>query len=174
MWINNTNWRRWSHNGILLHRTIITKIVQANPKKYGYTEMWIRIVLYWLFKENNKWHLLAIMLFFCPVNWRRDSIFIFLVFFCIYSALLLIRSRAIAQAVSRRLPTAAVGVHSQVRSCGICGGQSGIEARFLRVLRFPLPILIPPAPSRLSCGAGTIGPLVPCAPSGLTFAPPHE
>jgi hypothetical protein len=31
----------------------------------------------------------------------------------------------------------------QVRSCGIRGGQSGIGASFLRVLRFPLPILNP-------------------------------
>jgi hypothetical protein len=45
--------------------------------------------------------------------------------------------RAIAQAVSRRLPTAAARVRSQVRSCGICGGQSGTEADFLRVLQFP-------------------------------------
>jgi hypothetical protein len=29
-------------------------------------------------------------------------------------------------------------------SSGICGGQSGAEAGFLRVLRFPLPIFIPP------------------------------
>jgi hypothetical protein len=29
-------------------------------------------------------------------------------------------------------------------SCGICGGQSGAGAGFLRVLRFPLPIFIPP------------------------------
>jgi hypothetical protein len=49
-----------------------------------------------------------------------------------------------AQEVSRRLPTAAAKVRDQVRSCGICGGQSGIWAGFLRVLRFPLTILIPP------------------------------
>jgi hypothetical protein len=32
-----------------------------------------------------------------------------------------ILGRAIAQAVSRRLPTAAARVRVQVRSCGICG-----------------------------------------------------
>jgi hypothetical protein len=52
--------------------------------------------------------------------------------------------RAIAQAVSSWLPTAAVQVRAQVGSCGICGEQSGAGAGFLRVLRFPLPILIPP------------------------------
>jgi hypothetical protein len=52
--------------------------------------------------------------------------------------------RAIAQAVSRRLATAAARIRSQVTSYGICGGQNGTGAGFLRVLRFPLPILIPP------------------------------
>jgi hypothetical protein len=52
--------------------------------------------------------------------------------------------RAIAQAVSRWLPTAAARVRAQVWSSGICGGQSGVGAGFLRVLRFPLPIFIPP------------------------------
>jgi hypothetical protein len=32
---------------------------------------------------------------------------------------------AIAQAVSRRLPTAAARVRAEVKSCWICGGQSG-------------------------------------------------
>jgi hypothetical protein len=51
--------------------------------------------------------------------------------------------RAIAQAVNRRLPTAVVRVRSQVKSCRIFNGQNGTGAGFLRVLRFPLPILIP-------------------------------
>jgi hypothetical protein len=55
-----------------------------------------------------------------------------------------LKCRVIAQAVSRRLPTAAARVRARVRSCGSCGGQSGTGAGFLRVLRFPLPIRIPP------------------------------
>jgi hypothetical protein len=52
--------------------------------------------------------------------------------------------RAIAQAVSRRLLTAAARFRTRFRSCGLCGGQSGTGAGFLRVLRFLLPIRIPP------------------------------
>jgi hypothetical protein len=52
--------------------------------------------------------------------------------------------RAIAQAVSRWLSTAAVRVRSRIWSSGICGGQSGAGEGFLQVLRFPLPIFIPP------------------------------
>jgi hypothetical protein len=52
--------------------------------------------------------------------------------------------RTTAQAVSRRLPNAAARVRSQVRLCGIRGGQSNIGAGCLRVIRFPLPILIAP------------------------------
>jgi hypothetical protein len=52
--------------------------------------------------------------------------------------------RAVAQAVSCRLPTAAARVRAQVRSCGICGGQSGTGVGFHQIIRFPLTILIPP------------------------------
>jgi hypothetical protein len=58
--------------------------------------------------------------------------------------------RAIAQAVSCRLPTTVARLRSQVRSCGICGEQSGAGAGFLLALRFPLPILNPPTASHTS------------------------
>jgi hypothetical protein len=54
------------------------------------------------------------------------------------------QGRAIAQAVSHRFPTAAARVLSQVNSCRICGGHSGTGIGLFQVLRFPLPILIPP------------------------------
>jgi hypothetical protein len=54
--------------------------------------------------------------------------------------------RAVAQAVRRWLPTAAARVRVRA-ACGVCGGQSGIKAGFLRVLRFPLPITPPISPS---------------------------
>jgi hypothetical protein len=52
-------------------------------------------------------------------------------------------SRAVAQAVSHWLPTAAVRVRVRA-ACGVCGAQSDTGAGFLRVLLFPLPIIIPP------------------------------
>jgi hypothetical protein len=65
--------------------------------------------------------------------------------------------------VSRRRPTARARVRAQVRSCGICGVQSGTGAGFLRV---------PTAPH--SSGAGIIGQLVADVPSGLSVTPPQE
>jgi hypothetical protein len=49
-------------------------------------------------------------------------------------------------AVNRRLPTAADRIRSQFKSvfCHNLWWQSGTGASFLRPLRFPLPILIPP------------------------------
>jgi hypothetical protein len=55
-----------------------------------------------------------------------------------------LQGSAIAQAVSSWLPTAAARVQTRIWSSGICGGQSGGGVGFLRVLRFPLSIFIPP------------------------------
>jgi hypothetical protein len=78
------------------------------------------------------------------------------------------QGRAIAQEVSGWLPTAA----ARIWSCGICGGQSGAEAGFLRVLRFPLPIFIlpiaPQSPSSIICGWYN-RPVVSAVPSELSL-----
>jgi hypothetical protein len=55
-----------------------------------------------------------------------------------------VTSRTIVQRDRLRVPTAAARFRAWVRPCGICGGQRGTRAGFLRVLRFPLQILIPP------------------------------
>jgi hypothetical protein len=82
--------------------------------------------------------------------------------------------RAIAQPVSHWLPTAAAQVRARVRSCGICRGQSGTGAGFLRVLRFPLPIFIPPvapqSPSFIIWG-WYHRPIVAALPDGLSLTP---
>jgi hypothetical protein len=77
----------------------------------------------------------------------------------------------ISQVVSRRLSTAAAWVPTRVTSCGICGVQSGTGAGFLRVLRFLLPIRIPPIAPQSSYGAGTIGQTVAAIASGLSLTP---
>jgi hypothetical protein len=48
-----------------------------------------------------------------------------------------VEGRTIAQVVSRRLPTAAARVRAQVRSCGICGAQSGTGQVFSDYVDFP-------------------------------------
>jgi hypothetical protein len=82
--------------------------------------------------------------------------------------------RAIAQAVSRWLPTAAARIPARVWYCGICGGQSGAGTGFLRVLRFPLPIFIPPIAPQSSSSIiwdRYNGPVVAAVPSGLSLTP---
>jgi hypothetical protein len=70
---------------------------------------------------------------------------------------------AIAQGVSRWPPTAAARVRARVRSGGICGRQSGAGTGFLQVLRFPLPIFIPPIVPQ--------SPVVAAVLSGLSLTP---
>jgi hypothetical protein len=53
--------------------------------------------------------------------------------------------RAIAQVVSRWLPTVAAWVRVRAEY-GVYGGQSSTGAGFLRVLQFPLPIIPPISP----------------------------
>jgi hypothetical protein len=65
-------------------------------------------------------------------------------------------------------------VRAQFWTCGIYGAQSGISARFLRVLQFPLPILIPPVASQspLSIIWGWYNrPVVNAVPSELSLTP---
>jgi hypothetical protein len=80
----------------------------------------------------------------------------------------------LGQAVSRWLSTAAARVRARVWTYGICGGQSVTGAGFLRVLRFPLPIFIPPiapqSPSSVICDWYN-RPVVAAVPSGLSLTP---
>jgi hypothetical protein len=84
------------------------------------------------------------------------------------------QGRAIAQAVSRQFPTAAARVRALIRSCGICGGQSGTWVGFLRVLWFPCHFAFHRLlhnNHHLSSGAGTIDQTVAAVPSGLGLTP---
>jgi hypothetical protein len=54
------------------------------------------------------------------------------------------KSFVIAEVIGHHLVTMVAWVQSQVRSCGICGGQSGIGMGFLQVLSFRLPVLTQP------------------------------
>jgi hypothetical protein len=57
------------------------------------------------------------------------------------------------------------------QACGVCGEQRGSGAGFLRVLRFPLPIIPPISPSSQSPGDSTIGLLVAAVSSELNWTP---
>jgi hypothetical protein len=83
--------------------------------------------------------------------------------------------RAIAQAVNRRLHTAAARIRVQFNSCGICGGQSGTGTGFLRVLQFTCQFLFHLLfHTHLSSGGGTTGQLVADVQSGLSLTPSKE
>jgi hypothetical protein len=91
-----------------------------------------------------------------------------------FSELFYSTGRALAQAVSRSLPTAAARVRARVWSRAIRGGGSGAGAGFLRVRRFPLPIFIPPiapqSPSSVLWGSYN-RPIAAAVPSGLSRTP---
>jgi hypothetical protein len=72
--------------------------------------------------------------------------------------------------------TAAVWVRARVRSCGICGGQSGMGQVFSEYFGFPCQLeshRLLHIHHNLSSGAGTIRQLVADVPSGLSLQP-HE
>jgi hypothetical protein len=69
------------------------------------------------------------------------------------------------------MSSAVARFRAQVRSCGICDGQSGTGAGFLRVLRFPLPILIPPTASDSSSSVIRGWYKVADVPSGVSLTP---
>jgi hypothetical protein len=70
-------------------------------------------------------------------------------------------------------PTAAARVRSQVKSSGICGGQNGVGAGFLRVFRFSCQFSF--HIHYLSSGADTIDQLVIDIPTGgLSLTAPQE
>jgi hypothetical protein len=75
-----------------------------------------------------------------------DKILVFITQFFINLFVKYCLGRAVAQAVSHWLPTEAGRVRIRA-ACGVCGGQSGTGAGFLRVLPFPLPIIPPISPS---------------------------
>jgi hypothetical protein len=78
------------------------------------------------------------LLFLCVIMYILDSL-------CL-KRLRPIFGRAVAQAVSRWLPTAEARVRVR-EACGVCSGQSGTGADFLQLLRFPLSIIPPISPS---------------------------
>jgi hypothetical protein len=84
--------------------------------------------------------------------------------------------RVIAQVVSRRLHTEAARIRGRVGTCGICGRQSDTGAGFSRVLRFSLPIVIPPTASYSSfiIRGWYNRPTVADVPSGLNLTTPQE
>jgi hypothetical protein len=129
----------------------------------------VKVKLYPSAGKPTYWSMIIRVIAGSSVFWRSCSTWVGLLFFP-YSCI----GRAIAQAVSRRLPTAAARVRAQVRSCEICDGQNGNGAGFLLVLHFPLPIFIPPiapqSPSYIILGWYN-RPVVAAVPSGLSLTP---
>jgi hypothetical protein len=82
--------------------------------------------------------------------------------------------RALVQAASRWLPTAAAQVRARFGSCGICGTQTGAVAGFPQVVLVSLPIFIPPiapqSPSSIIWGWYN-RPVAAAVPSGLSLTP---
>jgi hypothetical protein len=84
---------------------------------------------------------------------------------------------AVAQVVSCLLPTMAARVLAQVRTCGICGRQSGTGAGFPpEYFGFPCQAFhrLLHTHHHLSSMVGIIGQMVTDTPSALSLTSPHE
>jgi hypothetical protein len=81
--------------------------------------------------------------------------------------------RAIAQAVSHRLPTTAARVRAQIRSCCIWRWGKFSQENFGFPCQFSFHRLLHTR-HHLSSGAGTRGQTAADVPSGLSLTPPHE
>jgi hypothetical protein len=84
--------------------------------------------------------------------------------------------RAIDQAVSRPLPTAAVRVRAQIRSLGFVVNKVALGQVFSEYFGFPCQISFHRLlhTHHLSSGAGTIGQTVADVPSGLSHPTPRN
>jgi hypothetical protein len=124
----------------MMHNWMDVQLVSLNSLKMSATAAYVQAKMYSLFSRHvSRLHKLE-----CTQLSQEDTSK------CV--------DRTIAQAVRCWLTTSAVQLLGRVRSCGICGEQSCIGAGFLRVLRFPLPLMSPTAPhSASSSAAGTIG-----------------
>jgi hypothetical protein len=90
----------------------------------------------------------------------------------------LVLGRAVAQAVSRRLSSAAARVRALVRSCEVCGEQSGTEAgTFTEYFGFPCQFAfhrLLHIHHHLSSWAGAIGQTLPAVKSGPSLTPSEK
>jgi hypothetical protein len=79
--------------------------------------------------------------------------------------------RVIAQAISRRLPTAAARVQTRGRSCGICGNKVALGQVSSEYFGFPYRFALLHNHHHPSSAAGTVGRTVAAVPSGLSLTP---
>jgi hypothetical protein len=106
---------------------------------------------------SETWELSTYIMFFLPPH-SKVSLTTF-TFNYFPSAFYNSTGLAITQADTRRLPTAAASVPSQVGSCGICGGQVALGQVFSECFGFPCQFSFNRMPHKhhhLSSGAGII------------------
>jgi hypothetical protein len=118
-------------------RILVKKFRKPNRKRVSYHIIFISIPLIHTRSTYNLLDIEPVIL--CNINNVSAEIYSD----CHNSTIKLLNSQWYFTVICQ-LPTTVAQVRSQVRSCGICGGESGTGVGFLQVLQFPLPILIPP------------------------------